>query len=316
MHSALKRNGQPLYRLGAPRHRSRTPARAIRGGASACGTIAWDGNEPAVGVECGKGPVRAYAGRGTSAPPWVAVRTWGALRPHPRRGCLTSATRSGWRSSSGCRSGSGASGLPADRCVCCRPCPRVDLDPARACEQLEQGRPIACGATPGATGARVLRFPQGRPARCGHGGPRQVDWPARLFESGAGAGVGTMKRQVHYRKHRDHRARRSWQDPRWSTSCWGSRARSGKNQKHRRTGDGQQRPGTRARHHDPGEETGAVVYEGTHINIVDNARPRRTSAARSSACCRWSTACCCWSMRSKDRCRRPGSSRARRWRWA
>ena len=37
-----------------------------------------------------------------------------------------------------------------------------------------------------------------------------------------------------------------------------------------------------------------------------------TSAARSSACCRWSTACCCWSTRSRGRCRRPASSRRRR----
>ena len=41
-----------------------------------------------------------------------------------------------------------------------------------------------------------------------------------------------------------------------------------------------------------------------------------TSAARSSACCRWWTACCCSSMRSRGRCRRRASSRARRSRWA
>ena len=39
-----------------------------------------------------------------------------------------------------------------------------------------------------------------------------------------------------------------------------------------------------------------------------------TSAAKWSACCRWSTACCCWSTRSRARCRRRASSRARRWR--
>ena len=41
-----------------------------------------------------------------------------------------------------------------------------------------------------------------------------------------------------------------------------------------------------------------------HINIVDT-RATPTSAARSSACCRWSTACCCWSTRSKARCPDP-----------
>jgi GTP-binding protein len=48
----------------------------------------------------------------------------------------------------------------------------------------------------------------------------------------------------------------------------------------------------------------AVEWKGTHVNIVDT-RATPTSAARSSACCRWSTACCCWSMRSRARCRRP-----------
>ncbi len=37
-----------------------------------------------------------------------------------------------------------------------------------------------------------------------------------------------------------------------------------------------------------------------------------TSAARSSACCPWSTRCCCWSMPRRGRCRRRASSPARR----
>jgi GTP-binding protein len=36
----------------------------------------------------------------------------------------------------------------------------------------------------------------------------------------------------------------------------------------------------------------AVSWQGTHINIVDTPGTR-TSAARSSAHCPWSTACCC-----------------------
>ena len=36
----------------------------------------------------------------------------------------------------------------------------------------------------------------------------------------------------------------------------------------------------------------AVSWKGTHINIVDT-RATRTSAARWSAHCRWSTASCC-----------------------
>ena len=53
----------------------------------------------------------------------------------------------------------------------------------------------------------------------------------------------------------------------------------------------------------------------TRTSTSSTRRVMPTSAARWSACCRWSTAYCCWSMRSKGRCRRRASSPARRSRW-
>jgi hypothetical protein len=50
----------------------------------------------------------------------------------------------------------------------------------------------------------------------------------------------------------------------------------------------------------------AIRWHDYRINIVDTP-DTPTSAARSSACCRWSTRCCCWSTRSTARCRRPAS---------
>ena len=63
----------------------------------------------------------------------------------------------------------------------------------------------------------------------------------------------------------------------------------------------------RARHHHPGQELrGRPTRARTSTSSTPRATP--TSAARSSACCRWSTACCCWSTPSRARCRRRASS--------
>ena len=60
----------------------------------------------------------------------------------------------------------------------------------------------------------------------------------------------------------------------------------------------------------------AIEYGGTHINIVDTPGPRRLRR-RSGARAVDGRHACCWSwMRSKARCRRRASSRARRWRSA
>ena len=56
----------------------------------------------------------------------------------------------------------------------------------------------------------------------------------------------------------------------------------------------------------------AVHYHDAADQHRRHARATPTSAARSSARCRWSTASCCWWTRRKARCRRRGSCCARR----
>ena len=48
------------------------------------------------------------------------------------------------------------------------------------------------------------------------------------------------------------------------------------------------------------------------INIIDTPGPRRLRRRGRARRCRWSTACCCSSTPPRGRCRRPGSSCARR----
>jgi hypothetical protein len=68
-----------------------------------------------------------------------------------------------------------------------------------------------------------------------------------------------------------------------------------------------QRPRTRARHHHPGQELRRSNIERLRASTSSTRPATPTSAAKWSACCRWSTACCCWSTRSKARCRRRAS---------
>jgi tRNA pseudouridine55 synthase len=154
MHSALKRNGQPLYRLarqGVEVERSARPVTVRR-----LWTIAWDRLEPTIGVECGKGlyvrtlgeDIGAALGCGahlgalrrTRVGPFdigdaIGLDQLEQLPPALRRERL----------------------LPVDALL--QALPRVDLD-RHACEQLEYGRQVACGA-PSAQRARVYG-PQGR----------------------------------------------------------------------------------------------------------------------------------------------------------
>jgi len=154
MHSALKRDGQPLYRLarqGLEVERRARPVAVRR-----LWTIAWDGLEPVIGVECGKGlyvrtlaeDIGAALGCGAHLAALRRTRVGGFdladaigledlehLAPPQRRERL----------------------LPVDALL--QSLPRIDLDPG-ACEQLEHGRTIACGA---ATAERARVYgPHGR----------------------------------------------------------------------------------------------------------------------------------------------------------
>ena len=72
-----------------------------------------------------------------------------------------------------------------------------------------------------------------------------------------------------------------------------------------------QRPGARARHHDPGQEHRDQLRR--RPRSTSSTRPATpTSAARSSGPSRWPTAPWCWSTPSRGRCRRPSSCSARR----
>ena len=154
MHSALKRDGQPLYRLARKGIEVERAARSVA--VRRLWLIAWDRLRPTIGVECGKGLyVRTLAqdigtalgcGAHLGALRRMRVGTFDvadaidleALEQQPlagRRGRL----------------------LPVDALL--QTLPRVDLD-WEASEQLEHGRPIACAAA-SAQRARVYG-PHGR----------------------------------------------------------------------------------------------------------------------------------------------------------
>jgi tRNA pseudouridine55 synthase len=140
MHSALKRDGQPLYRLARRGHAIERAARSVV--VRRLWVIAWDPRRPTLGVECGKGLyVRALAQdigealgcgahvgalRRTRVGPFDVAAAIGLdeleqLPLHQRRERL----------------------LPIDALL--QTLPRLDLD-QRSCEQLEHGCRIACGA--------------------------------------------------------------------------------------------------------------------------------------------------------------------------
>ena len=181
MHSALKRDGQPLYRLARQGIEVERPARSVS--IRRLWLIDWDGLQPTIGVECGKGVyVRTLAQdigvalgcgahlgglRRTRVGPFqvrdaIGLEALEELAPDLRRERL----------------------LPVDALL--QSLPRVDLDP-QACESLEHGKQVACGAA-SAQRARVYG-PHGRllgVASVDHGTltVRRLLSQARALESG------------------------------------------------------------------------------------------------------------------------------------
>lgn len=181
MHSALKRDGQPLYRLARQGIEVERPARSVI--IRRLWLIEWDGLRPTIGVECGKGVyVRTLAQdigaalgcgahlgglRRTRVGPFqvrnaIGLEALEELAPDLRRERL----------------------LPVDALL--QSLPRVDLDP-QACESLEHGQQVACGAA-SARRARVYG-PHGRllgVASVDHGTltVRRLLSQARALESG------------------------------------------------------------------------------------------------------------------------------------
>jgi tRNA pseudouridine55 synthase len=181
MHSALKRDGQPLYRLARQGIEVERPARSVT--IRRLWLIDWDGLQPTIGVECGKGVyVRTLAQdigaalgcgahlgglRRTRVGPFgvrdaIGLEALEDLAPDLRRERL----------------------LPVDALL--QSLPRVDLDP-QACESLEHGKQVACGAA-SAQRARVYG-PHGRllgVASVDHGTltVRRLLSQARALESG------------------------------------------------------------------------------------------------------------------------------------
>jgi len=154
MHSALKRDGQPLYRMARQGLTVERSARSVA--VRRLWTIAWDPTQPVIGVECGKGLyVRTLAediGAALGCGAHLA-----ALR-RTRVGTFDVAAAIGLEQLEQLSLGERRERLlPIDALL--QTLPRVDLDPV-ACEQLEHGRRIACGAD-SAQRARVYG-PHGR----------------------------------------------------------------------------------------------------------------------------------------------------------
>ena len=154
MHSALKRDGQPLYRLARQGLTVERSARSVA--VRRLWTIAWDPRQPIIGVECGKG---LYVR--TLAEDIGAALGCGAHLASLRRtrvGTFDVAAAIGLAQLEQLSLGERRERLlPIDALL--QTLPRIDLDP-EACEQLGHGRTIACGAA-SAERARVYG-PHGR----------------------------------------------------------------------------------------------------------------------------------------------------------
>ena len=194
---------------------------------------------------------------------------------------------------------------------CCRPTPSSPTGPSRrSTPKMPADSSPACAAASTCADAPAVRVLRPRAARL----PRHARHIAageliatRLLSPVEVAGAVPATRIEPNPKacshdppdpqHRHHRPRRPWQDdagrPAAAPERHLPRPREG-----RRARDGLERPREGARHHHPGQELRRRV-EGHAHQHRRHARATPTSAARSSACCRWSTACCCWSTPSK-----------------
>lgn len=154
MHSALKRDGQPLYRLARKGIVVERAARRVV--VRRLWLIVWDPMRPTIGVECGKGLYVRTLAQDIGAALGCGAHL-GALR-RTRVGTfdVTDAVRLEALEQEPLAARR-ARLLPVDALL--RTLPRVDLD-REACEQLEHGRQIACTAA-SAQRARVYG-PHGR----------------------------------------------------------------------------------------------------------------------------------------------------------
>jgi tRNA pseudouridine55 synthase len=154
MHSALKREGQPLYRLARKGIVVERAARSVA--VHRLWLIAWDRLRPTIGVECGKGLYVRTLAEDIGAALGCGAHL-GALR-RTRVGAFDVADAIGLEAlEQQPLAGRCERLLPVDALL--QTLPRVDLD-QEACEQLEHGRQIACSA---ATAQRARVYgPQGR----------------------------------------------------------------------------------------------------------------------------------------------------------
>ncbi len=140
MHSALKRDGQPLYRLARRGVAVERSARSVA--VRRLWVIAWDPRQPTVGVECGKGLYVRTLAEDIGAALGCGAHL-GALR-RIRVGPFDIAAAIGLEELERLSLRERRERLlPIDALL--QTLPRVDLDPI-ACEQLEHGQRIACGA--------------------------------------------------------------------------------------------------------------------------------------------------------------------------
>ena len=177
MHSALKRGGEPLYRLARRGVQVERDARSVT--VQRLWTIAWDRREPTIGVECGKGlyvrTLAADIGAALGSGAYL-----GALR-RTRVGAFQVADAIGLETLEQLALPQRRERLlPVDALL--QGLPRVDLD-RDASEQLEHGQPIACVAD--SAGRARVYGPQGRllgVASVDHG----ILTPRRLVSRAAG----------------------------------------------------------------------------------------------------------------------------------
>jgi tRNA pseudouridine55 synthase len=154
MHSALKRDGQPLYRLARQGIEVERAARTVT--IHRLWLISWDPLEPSIGVECGKGVYVRTLAQDIGAALGCGAHL-GALR-RTRVGSFEVRDAVGLEALEPMSMDTRRESLlPVDALL--QNLPRVDLD-SEACQKLEHGRQIACSAA-SAQRARVYG-PHGR----------------------------------------------------------------------------------------------------------------------------------------------------------